>query len=324
MRTGPPANSRIGLWTRRGKPRAESVCEGRAERRRKSRAEDRRQVRADLRLGHSQKSVTSRRRRAWPRQNRRSWLCRRALSTSENLRCSQGVCTCDSAKCGSCQTDCRHDTIFGTETIFGDVSLGLFRDQHPCPYECTGAGRPKSLVQVFSKLDASLQKVFVCRRGTCGSANCKGTGDCQCKANGKGDMGTAPILEGQPEEPEQEGNPFHDDAVEPAPLPPMPQMTSAASDASQIRLSRPPAKLGAVRAKPVSSHSAPPTRQADPLTTGEPTPSTKSATAAVDLDPTRLTMPTDACRRSVILSPHATRVRMHASTCFRRTPAPIP
>jgi len=184
---------------------------------------------------------------------------------------------CDSATCGSCQTDCRHDTIFGTETIFGDVSLGLFRDQHPCPYECTGAGRPKSLVQVFSRVDASLQKVFVCRRGTCGSANCKGTGDCQCKANGKGDMGTAPILEGQPEEPEQEGNPFHDDAVEPAPLPPMPQMTSAASDASQLRLSEPPVKLGFVRAKPVSSHSAPPTRQADPLTTGEPTPSTKSA-----------------------------------------------
>jgi hypothetical protein len=189
----------------------------------------------------------------------------------------KGAGGCDCRKCDSCQTDCRRDTIFGTETIFGDVSLGLFRNQHPCPYECTCAGRPKSMVQVLSKLDASLQKVFVCRRGTCGSANCKGTGDCQCKANGKGDMGTAPILEGQPEEPEQEGNPFHDDAVEPAPLPPMPQMTSAASNPSQLHLSRPPLKLVAIRAKPVSSHSAPPTRQADSLTTGEPTPATQSA-----------------------------------------------
>jgi hypothetical protein len=172
-------------------------------------------------------------------------------------------------KCDVGKVDARHDTIFGTETIFGDVSLNLLRDKHPCPYEGTSASRPKSLVQAFSKLDASLQKVFVCRRGTCGSPKGKDTCDCQSKSNCKCDMETAPILEGQPEEPGWDGNPFHDDAVEPAPLPPTPRMTSRASNASQVRLVEQPAKLQIVQAKPVSSRSASPASQDDRLTTCE-------------------------------------------------------
>ena len=128
--------------------------------------------------------------------------------------------------------------------------------------------------------------------------------DCQCKSKGKDDVGTAPILEGQPEEPERESNPFHDDAVEPAPLPPMPRMTSAASDASQVRLSRAPVKLGVARARSVTSHSAPPLRQADPLTLPSE-PHHEVSTAAIDLDSTRLTMPTDAL--PPISNPFATR-----------------
>jgi hypothetical protein len=173
--------------------------------------------------------------------------------------------------------DCRHDTIFGTETIFGDVALSPFSGEHPCRDECAGAGRPKSLVQVFAKLDASLQEVFVCPRGTGGSSDVKGTDGCPCKSKGRGDMRTAPILEGQPEEPEREGDPFHDDAVEPARLPPTPQMKSAAADASEIRLSRAPVKPGIARARSVSSHSAPPIRQADPLTIPERVPPPASA-----------------------------------------------
>lgn len=178
--------------------------------------------------------------------------------------------TCASEKCGPCQTDCRHDTIFGTETIFGDVSLRPFRDQYPCPYECTGASRPKPPVQVFSKLDASLQKALLGHGGTCGSSKCKGTGSCQ--SNCKGEMGTAPILEGQPEESEGDGNPFHDDAVEPAPLPPMPRMTSRAPNASQVHPITPPAKLRVTQARPVSSRSSPPARPSDRATSGERTP----------------------------------------------------
>ena len=172
-------------------------------------------------------------------------------------------------KCDVGKVDCRHDTIFGTETIFGDVSFNLLRDKHPCPYECTGASRPKSLVQAFSKLDASLQKVLVCQRGTCRSSKGKGTCDCQSKSKSKCDMETAPILEGQPEEPGWDDNPFHDDAVEPAPLPPTPRMTSRGASASQFRLVEQPAKLGIVQAKPVSSESASPAPQDDRLTTCE-------------------------------------------------------
>jgi hypothetical protein len=178
----------------------------------------------------------------------------------------------DGKKCGACKTDCRRDAIFGTETIFGDFSLLPFGDKNPCPYDCTGASRPKSPVQIFSKLDTSLQKVFVCHRGTCGSSSCKGTCDCQSKSKGKGDMGTAPILEGQPEQPEREGNPFHDDAVELAPLPPLPKMTSKSSNANQVRQNRPPVKLGVAQAKPVSGHSISPLRQVDQRMTGTRTP----------------------------------------------------
>jgi len=174
-------------------------------------------------------------------------------------------------KCDVGKVDCRHDTIFGTETIFGDVSFNLLRDKPPCPYECTGASRPNSLVKAFSKLDASLQKGFVGPRGTCGSSKGKGTCDCQSqsKSNCKSDMETAPILEGQPEEPGWDDNPFHDDAVEPAPLPPTPRMTSRTSSDSQIRLLEQPAKLGIVQARPVSSRSASPASQDDRLTTCE-------------------------------------------------------
>ncbi len=229
-------------------------------------------------IGHAQKHVPSAPAKGFtaaePRKLALPHGSYKRLKACEAPKAAGG---CECRKCGSCQTDCRRDTIFGTETIFGDVSLGLFRDQHPCPYECAGAGRPKSLVQVFSNLDASLQKVFVCRRGTCGSSDCKGKGDCPSKSECKCDRGMPPILEGQPEEPEREGNPFHDDAVEPAPLPPTPRMTSAAADASQTHPSLPPVRLGVVHARPVSSHSASPTQQADPLTTGERTPPTKSA-----------------------------------------------
>jgi hypothetical protein len=82
-------------------------------------------------------------------------------------------------------------------------------------------------------------------------------------------METAPILEGQPEEPGWDDNPFHDDAVEPAPLPPTPRMTSRASSASQIRPVEQPAKLGIVQARPVFIRSASPTPQDDQLTTCE-------------------------------------------------------
>jgi hypothetical protein len=186
--------------------------------------------------------------------------------------------TCDTSKsvgvwgwnkCDVGKVDCRHDTIFGTETIFGDVSFNPLRNKHPCPYEGTGASRSDSLVQAFSKLDASLQKVLVRRRGTCDSSKGKGTCDCQSKSNCKCDMKTAPILEGQPEEPGWDDNPFHDDAVEPAPLPPTPRMTSRASSASQIRPVEQPAKLGIVQAQPVSSRSALPAPQDDRWTTSD-------------------------------------------------------
>jgi hypothetical protein len=224
-------------------------------------------------VGHSQKNVPCAPTKGMTaKEPRKLALPHGSYQRLRTYDAPKAASTRGSAKCSSCQTDCRHDTIFGTETIFGGVSLSPFRDQHPCPYERTGAGRPKSLVPVLSKLDASLQKIFVCHRGTCGSANGKGTCDCQSKTNWKDDMGTAPILEGRPEEPEQEGNPFHDDAVEPAPLPPTPRMTSRAPSGSEIRNSQQPIRLGIAHAKPVSSYSSTPARQSDRLTSGERTP----------------------------------------------------
>jgi len=148
---------------------------------------------------------------------------------------------CDSPKpgyfsslgnCGPCQTDCRRDTIFGTETIFGNVSPGFFFDTTP-------------------------QKAFICCPRICGQPNGKGTvkgrgkSDCGC------DAGHSPILQGRPEEPDWNGNPFRDDSVEPAPLRPLPRVSEETSAARQVPTIEPPANLRVTRAKPVSSYSAP-------------------------------------------------------------------
>ena len=267
----------LGYGQGGAKLRAESVWEERAERPHKLRAEDRRQLRAEPRHpAFPEKRPTSPAKGSAVAEPRKLALPHGSYKRLKARDVPKAASSCNCKKCDVCKADCRRDTIFGTETIFGDVGLSPFRDEHPCPYECAGAGRSKSLVQVFSKLDTSLQKVLVCHRGTCGSSDVKGTKDCQC-GKGRGDMGTAPILEGQAEEPEREGDPFHDDAVEPAPLPPTPQMSSAASDASEIRLSRAPVKPGIARARSVSSHSAPPMPQADSLTIPERAPTTASA-----------------------------------------------
>jgi hypothetical protein len=151
-----------------------------------------------------------------------------------------------SAKAGGCLCDCRHETIFGTETIFGDLTL---RERHTCPYGRVGGGA-SPLAGAFSQLDASLQKVFVCHRGTGGKPNGKGCCDCGGKSKSKcdQDMHDAPILEGQPHQRRLEENPFRDDAVEsdadqPAPLPPAP-LPPAAAAATRIRANVPPSRPG--------------------------------------------------------------------------------
>jgi hypothetical protein len=165
---------------------------------------------------------------------------------------------CGSPKSGACLTDTRRDSIFGTETIFGDISLNPLREHRLCPCQGDNASHPKPLAQMFSQLDASMQKVFVCRRGACGNSNCKGTSDCDGKSKCSCDKGQRPILDGQPEEPRLNDNPFRDDAVEPAPLPPMPLIPPESSEARRIPESQPPAHLRVVRARPVSSHLDPP------------------------------------------------------------------
>jgi len=133
-------------------------------------------------------------------------------------------------KCAPCQSDCRRDTIFGTETIFGDLSARSF-------------------------FGASLENVSECcseKRGKDekGTARSRAKSKCGCDRD-------SPILEGWPEEPEWNNNPFRDDSVEPAPLRSLPRIPADTSAARQTPAVQPPANLRVVRAKPVSSYSTP-------------------------------------------------------------------
>lgn len=134
-------------------------------------------------------------------------------------------------KCAPCQTDCRRETVFGTETILGDVCFDGF----------------------FATLQG---KCSACRPrigGRAESAIAKGTAGLPCRCEG----GDLPILNGPPEEPAGEDNPFRDDAVEAIPLRPLPQASGATSAARQPAPAvSPPAPLRVVRAKPVATQSA--------------------------------------------------------------------
>lgn len=152
---------------------------------------------------------------------------------------------CGSAQAGGSLCDCRHETIFGTETILGDLAL---RQQHGCLSGGGALGGVRPLAGVLAQLDASLEKVFVGDRETCGKSNGKGGCECGGKSKCHRDMQDAPILEGQPDERSLEENPFRDDAVEsdvdqPAPLPPAP-LPPAAAAASRIRAKAPPSRPG--------------------------------------------------------------------------------
>ncbi len=152
---------------------------------------------------------------------------------------------CGPAKTGGCPCDCRHETIFGTETIFGDLAL---RQPRACPSGCGTLGGVRPLAGVLARLDASLEKVFVCDRETCGKSNGKGGCECGGKTKYSQDMRDAPILEGQTDERPLEENPFRDDAVEsdaeqPAPLPPAP-LPPVGAAASRIRGNVPPSRPG--------------------------------------------------------------------------------
>lgn len=185
---------------------------------------------------------------------------------------SAAVCGCK--ECNACRLDGRHDTIFGTETIFGDLSPKLSRDRHACPYEDSKAGHRSPLGSALSKLDAAVQRVFVCQRGTCNHPGCKGAdggksaSQCDCETGPK----TAPASVGDPAEPESANNPFHDDTLEPAPLPPKPRMTSASSKATPPAKSPQANKASQAEAKLVSSQAAVPAAQTSPSAGGSQTP----------------------------------------------------
>lgn len=121
---------------------------------------------------------------------------------------AQRLTTCDMGKSESangfgkrvaCQADCSRESVFGTETILGDVSFG-------------------------SLLAASQGNGFACGLGFGGGTESKrvakrpSTSKCGC------DAGSSPILQGQPEEPAWEENSFRDDAVESLPLRRLPRL----------------------------------------------------------------------------------------------------
>jgi len=145
-------------------------------------------------------------------------------------------------KCDPCQADCRRDTIFGTETIFGDVSARSF-------------------------FGTSLENALVCsgKRGKPEKSTAKGRAKSKCGC----DTGDSPILEGRPEEPEWNSNPFRDDSVEPAPLRPLPRVSTDTSAARQVPAVQPPANLRIVRAKPVSSYTAPAVYEVERMRLGD-------------------------------------------------------
>jgi len=181
---------------------------------------------------------------------------------------------CSCKPCRVCRVDTRHEAIFGTDTIFGDLGADLLHDGASCPYGHAKASRPNALGQALTKLDASLQRVFVCHRESCGCSDCKaaggkksgGKGDCRCES------GTAPILDDQAEESEPESSPFRDDAVQPAPLPPTPRMTGTTSRLDQNGKGQRTPQRDMAQAKLVSSSTLVPVPQIHPPAAGEQRP----------------------------------------------------
>lgn len=173
-----------------------------------------------------------------PRKLALSHGCFKRIQPCESAKSNAG---CGSAKYGCCLGDCRHETIFGTETIFGATSQ---RGCQACPDGCSGLSGSNVLAGVFSQLDASLHKVFAGPRTVCGGS--KGKDRCGSGGKSKGcqDAWDAPLLEGQPLDPQSQENPFRDDAVEsdadqPAPLPPAP-LPPAAAAATRLRADESP------------------------------------------------------------------------------------
>jgi len=198
---------------------------------------------------------------------------------------------CGSAKASACLPDCRYDTIFGTETIFGECPL---RKPAACPSKCGAGSRPKPLASALSHLDQSLNKIFACHEpcGKCAGKGSDGCGDCGVKSQAKAkakcecDMCDAPILEGQPYEPRRQENPFRDDAVDsnpnsPALLPPAP-LPPAASAANRIRPHAPTVKPGIAFVRPASNGPAPAPRQVNAQPVDQRTPSCRPSPCPPD------------------------------------------
>jgi hypothetical protein len=121
---------------------------------------------------------------------------------------AQRLTTCDSGKSAlangfgkrvACQADCSRENVFGTETILGDVSLGSLLAALPGKDLACGLGFGGGTESKMAVKRTSMPK-------------------CGCDAS------SSPILQGQPEEPAWEENPFQDDAVESLPLRRLPRL----------------------------------------------------------------------------------------------------
>jgi len=189
---------------------------------------------------------------------------------------------CGWPEAAACLPDCRHDTIFGTETIFGDR---LLRAHGACPYGCDDAGKAISWAAVVSQLDAPLQKIFACRQDTCGDSKGKAGGERVRKSKCGKEMLGSPIMEGEPHDLRLDENPFRDDAIEspphapdlsppamspPAPLPP------AASEASRIRPQESAVELDVPRVDSAPSGAAPSLQQANSRPVGNRAPTVQT------------------------------------------------
>ena len=189
---------------------------------------------------------------------------------------------CGWPEAAACLPDCRHDTIFGTETIFGDR---LLRAHGACPYGCDDAGKAISWAAVVPQLDAPLQKIFACRQDTCGDSKGKAGGERVRKSKCGKEMLDSPIMEGEPHDLRLDENPFRDDAIEspphapdlsppamspPAPLPP------AASEASRIRPQESAVELDVPRVDSAPSGAAPSLQQANSRPVGNRAPTVQT------------------------------------------------